>query len=376
MKVEFDVCIIGGGLAGLSASLHLNKLGFSVVVVEKNSYPNHKVCGEYVSNEILPYLQWLGVDLDELPIAKIHNLKLSTKTGKYLETKLPLGGFGISRYAFDLMLYQKAKEQGVHFIRAVVTRVDFNQDQFGILMGQKGSIQAKHTIGAYGKRSNLDKWLGRSFIQQKSPWLGVKCHYQYPGFPEDLVALHHFDGGYGGLSKTEMGTVNFCYLATFKSFKKYRSIADYNAHVVGKNPFLGEFLSEAKPVFDAPLTISQISFQKKNAVENHMLMCGDSAGLIHPLCGNGMAMAIHSAKIASECILEHLQTHAAERRRLEATYQERWRDAFSGRLWMGRNLQRLLMHGGASDLLIGSVAKSEKILQSMIQTTHGKPILV
>jgi len=32
------------------------------------------------------------------------------------------------------------------------------------------------------------------------------------------------------------------------------------------------------------------------------LMIGDTAGLIHPLCGNGMAMAIHSAKIASELI--------------------------------------------------------------------------
>jgi hypothetical protein len=48
--------------------------------------------------------------------------------------------------------------------------------------------------------------------------------------------------------------------------------------------------------FEKPLTISQVSFEEKKC-ENHIIMIGD-AGLIHPLCGNGMAMAIHSAKLA------------------------------------------------------------------------------
>ncbi len=40
-----------------------------------------------------------------------------------------------------------------------------------------------------------------------------------------------------------------------------------------------------------PVTISQISFEKKSQVENHVLMLGDAAGMITPLCGNGMSMA-------------------------------------------------------------------------------------
>ena len=44
-----DVIIIGGGLGGLALSILLSKEGFHVLVLEKDDYPRHKVCGEYVS---------------------------------------------------------------------------------------------------------------------------------------------------------------------------------------------------------------------------------------------------------------------------------------------------------------------------------------
>ncbi|HNU89628.1 MAG TPA: FAD-dependent oxidoreductase, partial [Ferruginibacter sp.] len=49
-----DITIIGGGLAGLVSAIHLSKAGLAVTLIEKNEYPKHKVCGEYVSNEVLP----------------------------------------------------------------------------------------------------------------------------------------------------------------------------------------------------------------------------------------------------------------------------------------------------------------------------------
>ena len=47
---ETEVLIIGGGLAGLTAAIHLSKKGFEVIVIEKNEFPKHNVCGEYISN--------------------------------------------------------------------------------------------------------------------------------------------------------------------------------------------------------------------------------------------------------------------------------------------------------------------------------------
>ena len=70
--------------------------------------------------------------------------------------------------------------------------------------------------------------------------------------------------------------------------------------VLMKNPFLKNIFSNAEFLYESPLTISRISFNKKSQVENHVLMIGDAAGMITPLCGNGMSMALHGSKLAFE----------------------------------------------------------------------------
>ena len=66
--------------------------------------------------------------------------------------------------------------------------------------------------------------------------------------------------------------------------------------VLLKNPHLKRIFSEADFVFGRPEVINEISFETKDPVENHILMAGDAAGMITPVCGNGMAIAIHSGK--------------------------------------------------------------------------------
>lgn len=372
---QYDVIIIGGGLAGLTAAIHLSKEQHSVLVIERKTYPHHKVCGEYVSNEILPYLNSLGITPMSTGAKQINKLQLSTVSGKSATTELPLGGFGISRYAFDHLMYEKAIASGVIFEFESVVSIKYKTSKFQVFTENNKSFTSNIVIGAYGKRSLLDKQLSRDFINQKSTWLGVKAHYAFDDFPDDKVALHNFKGGYGGLSKTESGAVNFCYLASYENFKKAKSVAVFNEQVVSQNPFLNEFLSKAVPLFKEPLTIAQISFDQKKAVENHILMCGDTAGLIHPLCGNGMAMAIHSAKIASECIHVYLIDDQYDRSQLEADYTKAWSANFKHRLWMGRRMQSLFLNEKRSNLALKTVVKSPLLLRKLIKSTHGKPII-
>ncbi|MBM1107212.1 FAD-dependent monooxygenase [Aurantibacter crassamenti] len=371
-----DIVIVGGGLGGLTAAIHLKGLGYSVLVIEKKKYPHHKVCGEYVSNEIMPYLQSLGIDLKQSGAVAIDTLQISTRTGASIKTELPLGGIGISRYAFDMLLYKKALTLGVIFKFETATSIRFYDDLFEVQTDASVTYMASIVIGAYGKRSGLDKVLQRDFIENKSSWLAVKGHYSYPDFPDNLVALHNFKGGYGGLSKTESGNINFCYLVNYQSFKEYNGIEDFNNEIVAENPHLKTFLQKANPIFDAPMTIAQISFESKNAVENHVLMCGDAAGLIHPLCGNGMAMAIHAAKIASEHVHRFLENKSYTRNHLELDYETKWNKAFRQRLWIGRRVQSVLLSEGLSKAAMATAIKSPKLLKSLIRRTHGKPINV
>lgn len=374
MEKNPDVLIIGGGLAGLTAAIHLSQKDLKVVLIEKSAYPRHKVCGEYISNEILPYLQWLGADVSELNPTNISKFAFTANNGKEATAKLPLGGFGISRYELDQFLYQKALVNNCSIIKETVTAVSFSDDVFTVTTSSQ-ILTSKIVLGAFGKRSNVDQVLDRNFIHKKSPWLAVKAHYS-GNLDNDIVALHNFKGGYCGVSKVEKNIINICYLADYATFKQYKNIEEYQQNVLYKNKHLKAIFENSQLLFDKPLTISQISFDKKQAVENHILMIGDTAGLIHPLCGNGMAMAIHSAKIASELILDYYSDKKISRETLEKTYIKEWKKHFGKRLFMGRVLAQILTKKNITNTLVAIVASFPGILPTIIKQTHGKPIAI
>ena len=111
-------------------------------------------------------------------------------------------------------------------------------------------------------------------------------------------------------------------------------------------------------------------------VSNHIIMSGDTAGLIHPLCGNGMAMAIHAAKLASESILRFFKEDDFTREQMEREYQKLWKYHFSSRIYYGRKIQHLITNSIFMNHTFSIFPKSELFLSSIIKQTHGKPILV
>jgi flavin-dependent dehydrogenase len=375
METKPDVIIIGGGLAGLISAIHLSKFGLKIILIEKNEYPKHKVCGEYISNEVLPYLQWLGLDIPTLKPSIISKMEFSTATGKIISSDLPLGGFGISRYELDHYLYKKAIKNGCQIIHDTVTDIQFIDNGFRISTSNNLEFKSRIAIGAFGKRSNIDQQLNRNFIRENSPWLAVKAHYS-GDFPNDLVGLHNFKGGYCGVSKVENKKINICYLADYETFKKYKNIEEFQSKIICKNPHLKAIFEKCTLLFEKPLTISQISFEKKDAVENHILMIGDTAGLIHPLCGNGMAMAIHGAKIASESIMAFLDNKISSRKELEEKYTQEWNKNFKNRIRTGRFLSKILQQEKLAAFLTQLLAIFPFLLPKLIKKTHGKPIIL
>ena len=374
-KQFLDVIIIGGGLAGLCNAIHLSKLGKKVLLIEKNEYPKHKVCGEYISNEVLPYLDFLEVNPFDSGAVRINNFQLSTTKSNIISAKLPLGGFGISRYTLDLVLSEKAKENGVTILQDVVLNITFLKDFFQVETKDNNIFTSKITIGAFGKRSLLDVKMGRNFIQKKSPYLGVKIHVK-GNFKEDLVALHNFKGGYCGVSKVENNAINLCYITNYATFKQYKNIEDFQEQVVFKNNYLKEIFQSSEALFEKPLSISQISFETKKPVENHILMCGDSAGMIHPLCGNGMSMAIQSAQLASKLILNYFNGEIETRKELEKQYIRQWNRKFSLRLKAGHFIAMLFRKDTIASVLLQILKKLPFLLPIIIKQTHGKPMKI
>lgn len=364
------IIIIGGGLSGLTCSILLQKAGFEVTLFEKKRYPFHRVCGEYISNEARPFLQSLNIPLSTLEPSQITRLSVTTERGRELSTNLSMGGFGLSRYKLDDQLYQQAKNLGVNFLFEKIIDIRFKEPLFEIT-SENGIYYSSIAIAAYGKRSNLDQKLKRSFFYHRSPYLAVKYHIR-TDLPNNLIRLDNFSGGYSGVCKIEDDKFNLCYLSKTSNLKKHQGLQDMEQRVLYKNPFLKHLFKNSEFIHDKPNVINEISFERKTLIEDHLLFCGDSAGMITPLCGNGMAIALHSAKILSECIINYAGGNNLIRQAIEGNYKEQWSKAFTLRLKSGRIIQRLFGSPILADLAVTAMKNLPVLNQIMVKKTHGK----
>lgn len=365
-----SVVIIGGGIAGLIAAIALSRKGIKTLVIEKKSYPMHRVCGEYISNEAVPFLKSLNVYPGQFNPPQISRFELSAISGKKKQLPLELGGFGISRFSFDQFLYENALNSGVEFrLNTTVESVEFMGQSFNVATAEE-TFASRVVLGSFGKRSNLDARLDRPFMKRRSPYVGVKYHARLD-LPGDIVALHNFPGGYCGVSQVENQLINICYLVHREKLKASGSIAELEKNVLSVNPIIRDIFSRAVFLFDKPEVINEISFEKKSPVESRILMLGDAAGMITPLCGNGMAMAIHSAKIAADAVTSFVNGEFS-REEMESAYLHEWNRHFSRRLFNGRWIQRLFGTESGSSIAIYLALHFRPLAMEIIRSTHGK----
>lgn len=372
----YDACIIGGGLAGLALSIQLAGQGHSVALLEKETYPFHKVCGEYISLESWSFLEGLGLPLTELQLPVINKLIVTAPNGKELHQHLPLGGFGISRFKLDAALKEIAIKHSVAvFENCKVNDVSFFDDRF-LLQTTSGKFTSSICCGCFGKRSNLDMKWKRPFVAKKTGklnnYIGVKYHIKTQ-FPNDTIALHNFKNGYCGISKIEDDKYCLCYLTNAQNLKdSNNSIEEMEKQVLQKNPKLKSIFENSKILYESPITISKISFSKKTQVENHVLLIGDAAGMITPLCGNGMSMALHGSKIAAGLIDDFFKKKI-DRAALENNYSNLWKKNFGKRLLVGRWVQSMFGKTRVTNIFIAALKKLPALTRQLIKQTHGAP---
>jgi flavin-dependent dehydrogenase len=107
-------------------------------------------------------------------------------------------------------------------------------------------------------------------------------------------------------------------------------------------------------------------------VQDHVLLAGDAAGLITPLCGNGMSMAMHASKLCFQSIQTYLDDKIS-RGEMEKHYEARWKKTFSRRLATGRTVQHFFGNPALTSLFLQTMNALPAIARSLIRSTHGQP---
>ncbi len=372
---RYDVIVVGGGLAGLSAAIQLAEKNYRVLLIEKNYYPFHRVCGEYISEESRPFLERLGIPVSSMQLPEIRRLLVSAPDGTSLSTRLKPGGFGISRYWLDALMASQAKQAGAIVMEGKKVQ-DIRYKNGWMEVQVSGAVmEARLVLGCFGKRSALDLKMNRSFTLEKpgklNNFIGVKYHINWDD-PEDLISLHNFKDGYCGISRIENDQYCLCYLTTANNLGlSNNSIGQMEKTILSVNPYLARIFSEAKRIRQEPVSIAQVSFAPKSQVETHVLMVGDAAGLITPLCGNGMSMALQGSYLAVQAAVPFLEG-ICSRTEMEAAYTRSWRGAFASRLRTGRIIQSFFGDPWLSKGLIFAGNKLPGLTRWLIGKTHGE----
>ena len=371
---DYDIAIIGGGLAGLTTAIQLRKKGYTVVLFEKNSFPFHRVCGEYISFESWDYLIDCGIDLENMKLPQILKLKVSAVNGHLLTTNLDMGGFGISRYRIDGLLCARARQLGVKIHDNCKVDAIQRISQEYIITSPVGDHRVRMAIGSFGKRSNIDVQWKRGFTLQKptklNNYIGVKYHVRGADVSDDTIALHNFKNGYCGVSKIEDDKYCMCYLTTAANLKAAGGIDEMQRAYLYQNTYLKALFEHSDFLFAQPLSISQISFDTKEPVYAGIPLIGDACGMITPLCGNGMSMAMHSGKILVQLTERYLKEQISLDSMLKI-YTTEWYKHFALRLRTGRLMQSYAGKTWQTNLLVMLMKNFPLLANKIIKNTHG-----
>jgi menaquinone-9 beta-reductase len=366
---KYDCAMIGGGLAGLCLAVQLAKNGLKVAVFEKNQYPFHKVCGEYISMESWDFLERLGVPLSDWDLPKINRLGVSSTQGFMLKSDLDLGGFGVSRFTLDSELVTILRKNGGDvFDQCKVQNIDNQLDTY-FLETSKGHFESRLVVGSYGK-------IAPAFIYKtpapKRNYIGVKYHIKTV-FPSDKIELHNFKDGYCGISKIDKGHFCLCYLTTADNLKNNQNdIRKMEENILFQNPFLKRIFNESEFLFEKPNVISNVTFEAKKTFSNDLFLLGDAAGAIAPLCGNGMSLAMRASFLLAPLIVDFLSQNS-NKMQLQAQYQALWTKNFAQRIKAGYYIQHLFGNNTMTHLGLKTLDASPFLLKKMIALTHGQP---
>lgn len=323
---EADVIVVGAGPAGSSTAIHLARRGLSVVLLEKSVFPRDKVCGDGLTPRATRQLIRLGIDTSEAN-GWLHNKGLRIYGGRVQPFEMPwpeladFPNYGLvrPRADFDDLLAKHAVAAGVRMFEDTNVTEAILDERSGRIIGVRAKdgreFRAPLVVAADGNSARLAISMGLNKRDDRPMGVAVRTYYTSPRHDDDYLEswLELWDGtpgqsnllpGYGWIFGMGDGTCNvgLGMLNTSSAFGK----TDYKALLkawLDNTPEEWGFrdANMTMPVKGAALPMA---FNRQPAYTRGLVLVGDSAGMVNPFNGEGIAYAMEAGEMAADAIAE------------------------------------------------------------------------
>jgi len=300
------IVVIGGGVAGAAVGAQLAQAGKPVVIIERRKGPHHKICGEFISAEAADYLNELNIDLPSLGACRIKSVRLCA--GEHMvAADLPFPAFSLSRFVLDEALLRRAQAFGAQVVRGQSVHSLQADDKHWIVELEDGHcLAAKDAFLANGKH-DVRGW--KRPAKRESNFVAFKLHWrlcdEQTAALRGNVELFLFAGGYAGLELVEDGIANLCLIVERARFAALGQRWDAVLDLLRTDcPLLAQRLRNATPSWERPLAMTSIPYGHIETRADGLWRLGDQAAVIPSFAGDGMAIALHSARLAARIFVK------------------------------------------------------------------------
>lgn len=319
----YDVAVVGGGPGGASCAAFCAAGGLRTLLIERETFPREKVCGDCLNPSAWPVLERLGVAdaVRALPSSPLREVEFADAGGRPIRCALPAGPrmeLGVRRSHLDALLLDTARARGVHVCEgAPVERV--SRDASGWRIAAGGRTFAAHAlVAADGRNSTVARLLGILPVAGKDR-VALQAHFPATPESEGRVSMRFLPWGYSGLAAVGEGLVNLCLVA------RPRDIAALKAWAVAHFGL---------PADQAWRTVTPLTRASVRTAQEGLLLVGDAARVVEPFTGEGIYYALATGDIAARHLLSgDLPGYAAAHARL-----------YRGRLWLNRLARTACLH--------------------------------
>ncbi|CAN5658255.1 geranylgeranyl reductase family protein [soil metagenome] len=309
----FDVAIVGSGPAGASCAAHCARAGLRTLLLERETFPREKVCGDCLNPACWPVLERLslGERVRDLPHGTLERVEFVAIGGRTISVSLPPGAeIAVKRSLFDHLLMKRAVELGAEVRQATVsglTPPDGSGDSWKIGTSE-GETATQVLVAADGRNSTVARLLGLLPRIEKER-VGLQTHLPLPENFGPRVVLQFLPEGYSGQAPVGDGELNLCLVGRPADMPALRQWAQVQFDV---SPM--HIWRTITPLRRAPLP----------PAHRQLFLVGDAARVVEPFTGEGIFYALRSGELAAEAIISG------------GSYAEAHAQLYRGRLWVNR----------------------------------------